>query len=211
MTTKQTPLPSSNIIDIFFAVSDVYAKYLAVSIASIIVNTSAPMRFHIIDGGISQENKRKLSELEKLRNFEIEYLVVDKKKIANIPKCCMKHVDSDDTNCRLLISTLKPDLDKCIFLDADLVAQGDIAKLWNVDITNDYMAAVTDQFPLDPNSWAKKLPLPQNYIYVNTGVSVMNLKKWREDRIEEKLFDNLTKYRKLLWFPDQDTLNITLP
>ena len=101
-------------------------------------------------------------------------------------------------------------MDKCIFLDADLVAQGDIAQLWHIDVTNDYMAAVTDQLPLSPNSWAQKLPLPKNYVYVNTGVTVMNLKKWREDEIEKKLFDNLEKYRKLLWLPDQDTLNITL-
>ena len=210
VTTKEKPLPNTGIIDIFFTISDVYAKYSAVSIASIIVNTNASVRFHIFDGGISPENKRKLGELRKLRNFEIEYLSVDKKKFANIPKSRMKHIDSDDANCRLLISTLNPDLDKCIVLDADLVVQGDIAQLWNVDIGDNYMAAVTDQFPLNPNSWAKKLPLPENYIYVNTGVSVMNLKKWREDRIEEKLFDNLAKYRNLLWFPDQDTLNITL-
>lgn len=213
MSNDTSPIPLYNttkVIDISFAISDVYAKYLAVSIASIIVNTSAPVRFHIIDGGISQENKRKLGELEKLRNFEIEYLSVDKKKFAKIPKCCVKHVDSDDTNCRLLISTLKPDLDKCIFLDADLVAQGDIQKLWNIDLEDNYIAAVKDQAPLATDSWAKKLPIPPGYSYVNTGVTLINLKKWRKDEIQKKLFKNIKKYRELLWFPDQDTLNITL-
>ncbi len=202
-------IESSPAIHIFFTADNNYAKYLAVSIVSIVVNTESPVHFYILDGGISEHNKNRIACLQKIKSFEIEYIPIDCSRFNHVPKSSQKHI-SDNTNYRFLISSLKPDLDKCIFLDADLVAQGDIAQLWHVDVTNDYMAAVTDQFPLKPNSWAKKLPLPENYIYVNTGVSVMNLKKWREDRIEEKLFDNLEKYRNLLWFPDQDTLNITL-
>ena len=203
---KTNTLPT---INIFFTADNDYAKYLAVSMVSIIVNTEYPIYFYILDGGISVESKRRIEDLKKIKPFQIEYIPIDNKRFNNAPKSSEKHI-SVVTNYRFLISTLRPNMDRCIFLDADLVAQGDIAQLWNVDVTNDYMAAVTDQFPLNPNSWAKKLPLPQNYIYVNTGVSVMNLKKWREDRIEEKLFENMAKYRKLLWFPDQDTLNITL-
>lgn len=196
-------------INIFFTADNGYAKYLAVSMVSIIVNTEHPIYFYILDGGISIESKRRIDDLKKIKPFKIEYISIDNKRFDNAPKSSQEHI-SNNTNYRFLISTLKPDLDKCIFLDADLVAQGDIAKLWDIDIGDNYMAAVMDQFSLSPNSWAQKLPLPKNYIYVNTGVAVMNLKRWRKDRIEVKVFENLERYRNLLMFPDQDTLNITL-
>ena len=191
---KTNTLPT---INIFFTVDNDYAKYLAVSMVSIIANTGHPVYFYILDGGISKESKRRIEDLKRIKPFQIEYILIDDKRFNNAGKSSQKRI-SDNTNYRFLISTLRPNMDKCIFLDADLVAIGDIAQLWNVDITDDYMAAVTDQFSLSPNSWATKLPLPQNYIYVNTGVTVMNLKKWREARIEEKLFDIMAKYRRLL-------------
>ncbi|MCW4449238.1 hypothetical protein OLS44_02220, partial [Campylobacter jejuni] len=42
------------------------------------------------------------------------------------------------------------------------------------------------------------------------GVTLINLKKWREDNIQELLFQNSAQYAEILQFPDQDTLNITL-
>ena len=196
-------------INIFFTADNHYAKYLAVTITSIIVNTEAFVSFYVLDGGISKESKRRIEDLKRIKPFQIEYILIDNKRFDNAPKSSQKHI-SNNTNYRFLISTLKPSIDRCIFLDADLVANGDISELWNVDIGDNYMAAVSDQFPLCPNSWAQKLPLPKDYIYVNTGVIVVNLKKWREDGIEEKLFENLERYCNLLMFPDQDTLNITL-
>ncbi|WP_420995836.1 glycosyltransferase, partial [Campylobacter coli] len=117
---------------------------------------------------------------------------------------------SNETNYRFLVSTIKPNLDKCIFLDVDLVVVGGISELWEIDIDEHYMAAVSDQAPLHPDSWTLKLPLPYDYLYVNTGVTLFNLKKWREDNIQDLLFQNSAKYARVLQFPDQDTLNITL-
>lgn len=196
-------------INIFFTINDAYAKYLATAMASILKNTQREICFYIIDGGISDDNKRKLSLLNHIRNFEIEYLPINKNLFNKMPKSSQSHI-SNETNYRFLISSIKPNMDKCLFLDADLVIDGDIGKLWDIDIHSYYMAAVTDQAPLEKGSWAASLPLPPQYTYVNTGVTIMNLKKWREDNIEQKLFDNVIKYSKLLRFPDQDILNITL-
>ena len=70
-------------------------------------------------------------------------------------------------------------MDKCLFLDADLIADKDITELYNINIDDFYMGAVADQFPLTENCWAKRLDLAKNYRYVNTGVILVNLKKWR--------------------------------
>lgn len=198
-------------INIFFTINNGYSCYLATAMASILINskTSNKLAFYILDGGISEDNKRKIEQLKVIKDFSIEYLPVSKQLFANMPNSCQAHI-SNETNYRFLISSLKPDIDKCIFIDADLVFADDIALLWNIDVDGYYMAAVTDQAPLKKGSWVEKLPLPKGFSYVNTGVTVMNLKKWREDNIEKKLFKNVSKFQNLLKYPDQDTLNLTL-
>lgn len=200
-------------INIFFTINNGYSCYLATAMASILYNskTDDKLCFFILDGGISEENKRKIALLNSIKPFEIEYLPIDIEKFKNMPKSSQAHI-SNETNYRFLISSLKPDIDKCIFIDADLVFDDDIEKLWSVDVQDNYLAAVVDQVPYRKgilNDWATKLPLPKDYHYVNTGVTVINLKQWRKDNIENKLFENVNKYSNLLKFPDQDILNIT--
>ena len=198
-------------MNIFFTVNDNYTKYLSVSMASILYNLDKKqaVNFFILDGGISDENKRKLNELKNIKDFNIEFIKIDNSRFESIVKSSQAHI-TNETNYRFIISSLKPELDKCLFLDADLIVDKDITELYNINIDDFYMGAVADQFPLTENSWAKHLDLEENYRYVNTGVILVNLKKWREENIEDKLFENVIKYSNLLQFPDQDTLNITL-
>ncbi|HEC1763098.1 TPA: glycosyltransferase family 8 protein [Campylobacter jejuni] len=199
------------ICHIFFTINNAYSGYLATCIVSIIDNLDENYTpyFYIIDNGISEQNKEKIQKLVKYRNFYIEFIQINQKLFKNLPNSSQAHI-SNETNYRFLASSLKPNLDKCIFLDVDLVVIGDIAKLWEIEINDYYIAAVSDQAPLHPKSWTANLPLPFDYAYINTGVTLFNLKKWRENNIEHFLFENSHKFAKKLQFPDQDTLNITL-
>ena len=83
-------------------------------------------------------------------------------------KRAAKHI-SIETNFRLKIASLIPNVEKCIYLDSDLILTENISKLWMQDIDDYYFAAVTD----------KKVGF-------NAGVLLINLKKWREDNLEKK-------------------------
>lgn len=198
-------------INIFFTIDNGYAGYLATAVASILSNVNENYRcsFYILEGEISDDNKRKINLLKSIKDFDIEYLLINKELFKKVPDSSQAHI-SKETNYRFLISSLKPNIDKCIFIDADLVFEGDIAELWNTDVKDYYIAAVPDQAALQENSWTTKLPLPDGYVYVNTGVCVVNLKKWRQDNVESQFFENTICYTDLLRFPDQDILNITL-
>ncbi|EPN3920296.1 glycosyltransferase family 8 protein, partial [Campylobacter coli] len=208
---ENTHFQDKNIIHIFFTINDAYSGYLATCIVSILDNLDQEYipYFYVIDGGISEKNKKKLKLLNTDREFYIEFIAINQDLFTNLPNSSQAHI-SNETNYRFLVSTIKPNLDKCIFLDVDLVVVGGISELWEIDIDEHYMAAVSDQAPLHPDSWTLKLPLPYDYLYVNTGVTLFNLKKWREDNIQDLLFQNSAKYARVLQFPDQDTLNITL-
>lgn len=89
---------------------------------------------------------------------------------------------------------LPKEIDKCLSLDCDLVIHKDIDEVWDKDISGYYLAATPEPYMC---RWEKK--------YYNTGVSLLNLKKLREDGITEKMIEDLNhnKYR----FPEQDTYN----
>ncbi|WP_302272795.1 glycosyltransferase family 8 protein [Brachyspira aalborgi] len=184
-------------MNIFFAVNNDYTKYLSVAMASILYNLDKEqiINFFILDGGISDENKKKLNALKYIKNFNIEYIKVDKSKFENILEYHFKHI-TIDANYRLIMSSVKPDLDKCLYLYFDLVVDKDITELYSINIDSFYIGAVVDA-------------VNQNN-YINSGVMLVNLERWRKEDIEYKLFHNLIKYSSRLICPDQDIINITL-
>ncbi|MEE6207453.1 MAG: glycosyltransferase family 8 protein [Alphaproteobacteria bacterium] len=197
-------------IPVVFNINDQYAKFLSVAMISILENTDEKLHFYILNNGITQKNKQKLLELQKIKPFDIDFIEISQEKLSHIPRGILSTADQV-TNLRLLMASALPNLDKCILLDADLAFISDINELWEVDVTDYYMAAVID--PVDmirDKKWTKRLPLSNEYPYFNTGVGVINLKKWRDDNVEELFLKNAVLYTQYLNFPDQDLLNLAL-
>ena len=197
-------------IHVLFYINDNYAKFLSVTMLSILSNTQERLHFHILHNGISPKNKNKLISIKNIHSFSLEFIYVNDKRISSIIKSLTSQVHNISYY-RLLASSIKSNLDKCILSDVDLVFISDIAELWNINIEDKYLAAVPDPTRKSLEfRWIDKLNLPKNYVYFNSGILSANLKKWREDNIERKIFENNNKYFLKLGYPDQDLLNITM-
>lgn len=191
-----------------FTVDNKYVKYLSVSIASILKNTcSKDIVFYVLNNGdISDENKKKIDKLKKIKDFQINWITVNDNLYKNQATNLREDI-TIATNYRFSLPSLLPDVDKIIFLDADLILNADIEELWNIDISDYYMACRPNPQPED---YLKQLDIKAGNKYYNTGVMLCNLKKWREDNIEKAFFENAEKYRHVCQFLDQDILVITL-
>ncbi len=84
--------------------------------------------------------------------------------------------------------------DRLLYLDADLMFNGDIEKLWNIDINNVEYAAANDHY-------GKFLINPR---YINAGVLLFNLKKMKETNLLGKARELIKK--KKLTFADQSAI-----
>ncbi|MGV2389886.1 MAG UNVERIFIED_CONTAM: hypothetical protein LVR29_21425 [Microcystis novacekii LVE1205-3] len=90
---------------------------------------------------------------------------------------------------RLLIPyLLPPSLEKVIYLDCDLILKEDLNNLWKIDVDNQYLLTVQDMgCPLVSSKNGLKtyqeLQISPDTPYFNSGVMILNLKKWREDDI----------------------------
>lgn len=96
---------------------------------------------------------------------------------------------------RLFVDSIKTLPNKVIYLDTDIMLNGDINELFNIDISNYELAIVLDRygkFFIKPN-------------YFNSGVMLINLQKVKET----KLFEKVRNYcqNKKMDFPDQSALN----
>ena len=96
---------------------------------------------------------------------------------------------------RLLADKIDIIPNKILYLDADIVANGDIKELYNIDISNHEIAGVRDyygKFFFYPN-------------YLNSGVLLMNMDKIRKTKLLSKALDLCNK--KKVFLPDQTAIN----
>ncbi len=198
-------------IPIFFSTDDNYIPYLDVAISSLIDNASKEYRYRIVvlNTGLESENVNKI-KLNEREGFKIDFIDISDnlKKIMSYFKNVYHF--SIVTYYRLFIASLFPDYEKIIYLDCDLVVLGDISTLYNTSIGECIVGAVPDQHVQSTREFRDYAKIaidvdPDDYF--NAGVLLINLKEFRNNKIEEKFVDLITKYDFDLLDPDQAYLN----
>lgn len=160
----------------------------------------------ILDGGILQNDKEKINCICSKYGKIPTYISIDDQIIGNAK--IDGHV-SIATYYRILLPQLFPHLDKILYLDSDLIVADSIHDLWETNISEYYVAAVQDPGVPD-EKYIQNLGLPDSTSYFNAGVLLINLKKWREDNITEKLIKRIQNDHHLLNSWDQDAINTEL-
>ena len=101
---------------------------------------------------------------------------------------------------------IDPSLDKLLYLDCDLVVRKDIEPLWAVDIDNYLAAAALEPYLHEHGPMGFQRGDP----YFNSGVMLINLARWRSERLVEKFVACAAEMYTALTYWDQDILNIVL-
>jgi lipopolysaccharide biosynthesis glycosyltransferase len=193
-------------IDIIFSSDNNYARHLGVVLCSIFENknNNYSINVYIIDGGISNENKEILSTLETKYVFKIIYLYV---KIEDYKDLYISDHITQAAYYRILIPELiNIDIDKILYLDCDIVVLGDLIELFEINIDN-YFAGVIEEKVVGIK---ENLGLKDETPYFNSGVILINLKKWREFNISNKTISFIRENPGKIKFWDQDALNVIL-
>ncbi len=226
--SAQVTESSSNIqsIALVCCADNNYAMPLAVTICSVLKSLSSNcyVSLFIIDGGISNRNKKRLIKSVDVTKCNINFTSVtnsllEKSEILDAIKFRLRkdssffgHVSIQAYYKCFLAELLPANLGKVIYLDCDLFVRGNLCQLWKEDIGENYVLAVQDIFsPLvsSPNALGsyKQLGIPSDYKYFNSGVLVINLKKWRENGIISQAVQYIRNYHHLDQLHDQDVLN----
>lgn len=204
-------MSKSKILPIFFATDDGYAPALGVALESLLTNASSgyEIRIYILTAGLTAENTAALNAI--VRDRATLTYVDMKERIAPIAdRLVLRDYYSSATYFRLFISELFPEYDKALYLDCDIVVNGDVVTLFNTPIADRLLAAVPEDVMARIGVFGRYtevcLDIPREE-YFNAGILVMNLAKFRRDRILERFIDLLSR-RRFVVTQDEDYLNV---
>lgn len=184
-----------------------YAPYLGVLISSIIKNSSSNNNYDLIvlESRISDYYKAQIKSLaEKYPNVSIRF--ADIANLAglkeNLFKVCMHF--TMETYYRFFIINLCENYDKVLYIDCDTLVRADIAELYNMELGENLVGAAHDyEMVRIMNLEGEKLPngfysyvrqilnLKKTMDYMQSGVTLMNIRKMKQENIQESLFFKL--------------------
>lgn len=211
-----SPAFQKNNIPIVFSSSDFFAPYAGVLVQSIVEHSSKDKNYDIIifESQISKQNKKLLEGLGKeYNNISIRFYN-PKPLIKNTKLFINSENQSEEAYYRILSPYILSKYDKAIVMDCDIVANTDIAKLFDENVDEYCIGAALDvvwQGWYNADKEIQKycreiLTLENPYNYVNTGVALFNLKKCRDlmdiDEMLEKAQEHKYKVQ------EQDILNL---
>jgi len=199
-------------IPIFFASDKNYLPYTIVAIKSLINNASSKYvyKIHILTNEVKDED---ISELKAMQTGNVTISLIDvSDKINSIKdKVALRDYYSVSIYFRLFIPSMFPQYKKAIYLDGDVIINVDIAKLYNVDLGLNLVAAVLDEVIYSSEDFTyyanEALDISEKQ-YFNSGVLVMNLEKFRKIDMENDFYNWVNSHNFGAVAPDQDYLNI---
>ncbi|MBQ8124643.1 MAG: glycosyltransferase [Kiritimatiellae bacterium] len=109
---------------------------------------------------------------------------------------------------RLLLPRILPAYGKIVYIDVDVAVCRDLGELYATDVGDNWFAAAKDVvYTTKPEyvSWAGKWGFTEWDGYVNTGVLVMNLERFRREPVFDRLKEIVFEAAK--WNCAQDALN----
>ncbi len=114
----------------------------------------------------------------------------------------------------LLPDVLPPDLEKVLFLDADMLVLDDISPLWTTALGGNAMAAVVDpaipscRSPRGVKDWRAR-QIPNDAPYLNAGVLLVDLEAWRRRQVAERAIEYIRTVGDRVDYLHQEALNAT--
>jgi lipopolysaccharide biosynthesis glycosyltransferase len=193
-------------IEIFLAADENYAPHLAAALASFCQHASPARRyrFHLIHGPLAPQTQSRLQRLT--QPHPLLFHPADPTRFSDMP--VSGHI-SAACYFRIAIPLLLPEGNRALYLDCDLVAEEDLAGLWDQIPTDRCLAAAEDAYVQEEKKC--RLGLPEGAAYFNSGVMALNLERFRKLDLSHRLFRFIAEHPEQIEFWDQDALNALLP
>lgn len=186
---------------------DNYAMPTIVAITSLKLNKEVQSQYtvHVICTNMSEHNISLLKSLDQ-SDFVVDIIVMDNAGKYHDLIIGDLHV-SPAALYKFDIANIFSELDRILYVDGDILFEKDPKELFEIDLSDNYAAVVKDAKPATYKPpQVVKLGIPHHSAYFNSGVMMLNLKKFREDFLDKRLLE----YRKngINYFMDQDALNV---
>ena len=207
----------ATVVPVVFAADNNYVPQLTTTIYSAMSNAD-PDRYYdvtVLQKDIAWENQERMRQflLGRFKNLNLRFADVSREISGYDLTTSNAHI-SIETYYRFLIQKALPFYDKVLYLDSDIVINGDIAQLYDTELGDNLLAAVHDidyQGNLNMNDGKrlkytnKKLHMKHPFQYFQAGVLVLNTKEMRKAYSIKQWLDYASDPDFI--YNDQDVLN----
>lgn len=195
-------------MNLLFVIDDAYVEQLKVTLYSIVQQMPGQdFQVYVIQKTLLKQDAEIQRFIEKL-SLTYHPIVVGDDAFAKAPTT---NRYPDTIYYRLLAHEFLPDdVDKILYMDADVICLNDFSSLYEIDMGKQLYAAASHNGDGQLMDYVNKLRL-QNFemesSYFNTGVLLMNLATIRSIVNRQAILEFIDKNRNRLILPDQDVLN----
>ena len=209
----------NNTIPIVFTFDDNYALPAAVAIKSLVHtgNRDTWYEIYVLYRNLSDANRNALNKVA-----DINWIKVDESLFAGVPVSAEYPVD---VYYRLAIHDILPQYERILYSDVDVLFQGDLTAVYQMNLEGAYWAGV----PLEKNEMpsleaiSAQVGNPDDFNFLSghtkfvenrnvnifaNGFMVINAKKMREDNMTETFLKTIKKFSGRLKMFDLEVLNL---
>ena len=202
-------MKEKTVIPIVFSIDNNYVPYWGVAATSLIEHASNEYMYkvYVFYTDLSEYNIRRVEGLS-TSNVEIHCVDVS----GDMPSVKLKNRNyiSKETIYRFLAPILLSEYEKILYLDSDIVILRDLAELYQIEIGDNIVGATEDlQRQHLATVYLKERGIASEG-YFNTGVMILNTKRFLEKDILGEVVKVLDTATMVYDMPDQDSLNIIL-
>lgn len=187
-----------------YASDEGFSWVLKASIHSLLEHhRDADLTIHIVGQGLSEKTIDGVTEMIRSNGHQVEFIDMPDFEALLGKKIDPKQYTLSAFSRLFVDSLIDPEIERIIYLDCDTTVDADLSGLWNFDLGDAVVGAVNDC-----RNWryVRHLGLPRDATYINSGVLLMDLKKFRADGWQQKFRDGIIRYDGLLEFPDNDLI-----
>ncbi len=194
-------------MNVVYASNEKYVKHMAASMVSLFEKNKREkhLAVYVLSIGITKRSRKLLEDMAGQYGREICW-----RELGNIREQFDFGVDTRGFDIsamgRLFVGRLLPEnVKRALYLDCDTVIAQPLGKLWRMDLRGNILGAVRE--PTIYQAVKQEIGLGEQDAYVNSGVLLIDLKRWRESGAEGRLLDFYREKNGSLFACDQDTIN----
>lgn len=187
---------------------DAYAMPLATTLRSAVeaMRSEWPLDVRVLTNRFSQEHRRRVLASLPEGSVHLQWVAVDAGRFSWAE--LNPHI-SPITCARLLIpEAFDASVSRVLYIDADILVLRNLRALWNTDLQGALVGAVIDDVDAHLKVDSDQVKdVPRVASYFNAGVLLVDVDRWRRERVTEKAMRYLHAHPASP-FTDQDALNV---
>ncbi len=197
-------------VQILYAADARFGPVLGVSLVSLLENSRdvARIRVHIMDQGIAPADRERIERVCAEYGRDLPHWI----RAEKISRRLRMGVDTDRGSeaqfARIFLSEcFGEETERVLYLDGDTMLRGSVAELWRTDLQGKTVGALADPFA---RAYRRNIGLAPEDVMFNSGVMLIDLRRWREERVEERVTEFIRGKCGYVEKGDQGALNAVL-